>query len=104
MVGGADDRRRGRAQGAPARWPGRARPLPAGAGRRRRLISLALLANMLIMQSSNAAFRALADPTRRDILQLLHDGPRTSGDIAARFESSWPTISRHLALLRDAGL
>jgi len=59
---------------------------------------------MLIMQASNAAFRALADPTRREILQLLHAGPRTSGDIADRFDSSWPTISRHLALLRDAGL
>jgi len=56
------------------------------------------------MQSTNAAFRALADPTRREILQLLHDGPRTSGDIADRFHSSWPTISRHLALLREAGL
>jgi DNA-binding transcriptional ArsR family regulator len=50
------------------------------------------------------AFRALADETRRDILRLLRDGPLTSGDIADRFDSSWPTISRHLAVLRDAGL
>ena len=56
------------------------------------------------MSSSNEAFRALADETRRDILRLLRDGPLTSGDIAARFDSSWPTISRHLAVLRDAGL
>jgi ArsR family transcriptional regulator len=57
------------------------------------------------MQSpTNTAFRALADQTRRDILRLLRGGPRTSGEIAARFESSWPTISRHLALLREAGL
>jgi DNA-binding transcriptional ArsR family regulator len=53
---------------------------------------------------SNATFRALADPTRRDILRLLRAGPRTSGEIASQFESSWPTISRHLAVLRDAGL
>lgn len=53
---------------------------------------------------SNHAFRALADATRRDILRLLRDGPLTSGGIAARFDSSWPTISRHLAVLRDAGL
>jgi ArsR family transcriptional regulator len=53
---------------------------------------------------SNQAFRALADETRRDILRLLRDGPLTSGGIAARFSSSWPTISRHLAVLRDAGL
>jgi DNA-binding transcriptional ArsR family regulator len=52
----------------------------------------------------NAVFRALADQTRRDILDLLRKGPRTSGEIAAGFDSSWPTISRHLAVLREAGL
>jgi ArsR family transcriptional regulator len=52
----------------------------------------------------NAAFRALSDPTRRQILELLGRGPRTSGEIADAFASSWPTISRHLALLREAGL
>ena len=59
------------------------------------------------MQSSdrqNDAFRALADQTRRDILQMLRSGPQTSGTIAARFESRWPTISSHLAVLRTAGL
>jgi ArsR family transcriptional regulator, repressor of sdpIR and other operons len=54
--------------------------------------------------SSNRVFRALADQTRRDILRLLRDGPLASGDVAARFDSSWPTISRHLSVLRDAGL
>ena len=49
-------------------------------------------------------FKALADPSRRDILQLLRDGPRTSGEIAAHFPTAWATISRHLAVLRDAGL
>jgi DNA-binding transcriptional ArsR family regulator len=38
------------------------------------------------------------------ILRLLRDGPLTSGEIADRFDSSWPTISRHLAVLREAGL
>jgi DNA-binding transcriptional ArsR family regulator len=52
----------------------------------------------------NAAFQALADQTRRDILRVLRGGPRTSGEIAARFASSWPTISRHLAVLRHARL
>lgn len=52
----------------------------------------------------NAAFRALADPTRREILKMLRDGPRTSGEIASQFGSSWPTISRHLAVLREPGL
>lgn len=50
------------------------------------------------------AFAALADQTRRDILNLLRRGPRTSGQIADAFHSSWPTISRHLGVLRHAGL
>ena len=52
----------------------------------------------------NDAFRALADPTRRDILRLLRDGPRASGEIAERFTLAWPTVSRHLGVLREAGL
>ena len=49
-------------------------------------------------------FKALADPSRRDILRLLRDGPRTSGEIAVHFPTAWATISRHLAVLRDAGV
>ena len=56
------------------------------------------------MMASNGAFRALGDQTRREILRMLRMGPRTSGEIASRFSSSWPTISRHLAVLREAGL
>jgi DNA-binding transcriptional ArsR family regulator len=52
----------------------------------------------------NNVFRALADPTRRGILDLLKARPRTSGEIAETFQATWPTISRHLAVLRDAGL
>jgi DNA-binding transcriptional ArsR family regulator len=52
----------------------------------------------------NRAFRALADPTRRRILRLLRERRRTSGEIADAFPSSWPTISRHLEVLRAAGL
>ena len=51
-----------------------------------------------------AAFKALSDPTRREILKLLRHGPKTSGEIAEKFPSAWATISRHLAVLRDAGL
>jgi ArsR family transcriptional regulator, repressor of sdpIR and other operons len=53
---------------------------------------------------SNALFKALADETRREILKLLRAGPKTSGELADRFHSSWPTISRHLAVLRAGGL
>ena len=63
---------------------------------------------MLIMKASprppNAVFRALADETRREILEFLRAGPRTSGEIADQFQSTWPTISRHLAVLRAGGL
>jgi DNA-binding transcriptional ArsR family regulator len=51
-----------------------------------------------------AAFKALADPTRREILRLLRTGPKSSGELAQRFDSAWPTVSRHLGVLRDAGL
>ena len=63
---------------------------------------------MLIMKQQrrppHAVFRALADETRRQILDFLRAGPRTSGEIADQFQSSWPTISRHLAVLRAGGL
>jgi len=56
------------------------------------------------MTGSNAVFKALADPTRREIVKLLRSGPLNSGEIAERFPSAWATISRHLAILRDAEL
>lgn len=49
-------------------------------------------------------FKALADPTRRQILQDLREGELSAGDIVARFSISAPSISRHLSLLRAAGL
>jgi ArsR family transcriptional regulator len=52
----------------------------------------------------DSAFKALSDPTRRDILRLLKHGSRTSGEIAQHFDAAWPTVSRHLSVLRDADL
>ena len=52
----------------------------------------------------NAVFRAIADPTRREILRVLRGGRHTVGDLAANFEQSRPAISKHLRLLRSAGL
>lgn len=49
-------------------------------------------------------FEALAHPTRRQILQDLKDGELAAGEIASRFPASGPTISRHLSVLRSAGL
>ena len=52
----------------------------------------------------NAAFRAIADPTRREILGLLRGGDRTGGEITVNFKTSRPAISKHLRVLRSAGL
>jgi DNA-binding transcriptional ArsR family regulator len=52
----------------------------------------------------NVVFRAIADPTRREILRLLRGGQQTVGQIASNFSTSRPAISKHLRLLRSAGL
>lgn len=49
-------------------------------------------------------FKALADPTRRRILELLRDGDLTAGELAEHFDISKPSLSHHLATLRSAGL
>lgn len=49
-------------------------------------------------------FKAIADPTRREILALLRVGPSTVGEIAQNFHTSRPAISKHLRSLRNAGL
>jgi DNA-binding transcriptional ArsR family regulator len=49
-------------------------------------------------------FRALADPTRRQILQDLREGELAAGDLGARFPISGPSVSRHLGVLKAAGL
>ncbi|MFE4470189.1 metalloregulator ArsR/SmtB family transcription factor [Leifsonia sp. NPDC056824] len=54
--------------------------------------------------SATEVFAALAHPTRRQILQDLKDGELAAGEIAARFNATGPTISRHLSVLRQAGL
>jgi DNA-binding transcriptional ArsR family regulator len=54
------------------------------------------------VSASKDVFKALADPTRREIVQMLRKKPLSSGEIAEKFPSAWPTISRHLAVLRDA--
>src|SRR5579864_415263 len=49
-------------------------------------------------------YRALADPSRRKILQLLREKEMTAGEIAAHFDLAKPTLSGHFAVLREAGL
>ena len=50
------------------------------------------------------AFKALSDPTRRRVLQLLKDGPMTAGELAHHFPVSKATMSAHFGVLREAGL
>ena len=52
----------------------------------------------------NAVFRALSDPTRRGVLQLLRRQPMTAGEISGHFKVSKPTMSAHFAVLREADL
>ncbi len=53
---------------------------------------------------ATTVFEALAHPTRRQILQDLKEGELAAGEIAGRFAATGPTISRHLRVLRSAGL
>ena len=52
----------------------------------------------------SAVFKALSDPTRRRVLQLLRKGPMTAGDLAEHFDVSKPTMSAHFTILREADL
>ena len=52
----------------------------------------------------NETFKALADPTRREILALLRAGEKTAGDLAERFDMTKPSMSHHFAVLKEADL
>lgn len=56
------------------------------------------------LPADNGAFRALADPTRREILRLLGQGEKTAGELAEHFRTSKPTLSHHFAVLKEAEL
>jgi|SRR5689334_1487779 len=49
-------------------------------------------------------FKAISDPTRRRVLQLLRKGPMSAGDLSGHFDVSKPTMSAHFAVLKDADL
>src|SRR5262249_54521235 len=52
----------------------------------------------------NQAFKALSDPTRRQILALLRKGEMTAGELAERFDMSKPSVSHHFSVLKQADL
>lgn len=56
------------------------------------------------MMGTNAVFKALSDPTRREVLRLLSRGEQTAGELAERFDVTKPSMSHHFSVLKDAGL
>jgi DNA-binding transcriptional ArsR family regulator len=56
------------------------------------------------MPDVDSAFRALADPTRRRIIELVAHRGMTAGEIASHFQTTRPAVSQHLTVLRNAGL
>jgi len=52
----------------------------------------------------NKVFKALSDPSRRKVLELLRQGPKTAGELSDQFEFAKPTMSAHFAVLKEAGL
>lgn len=52
----------------------------------------------------NAVFKALADPTRREVLRLLSRGERTAGELAEQFDLGKPSMSHHFTVLKEADL
>lgn len=55
-------------------------------------------------QALNQVFKALADPTRREILRLLSRGEQTAGQLAERFDMTKPSMSHHFSVLKEADL
>ncbi len=56
------------------------------------------------MDALTATLKALADPTRRTIVEILRTGSRSVSDLVEHFSMSRPAVSKHLSILRDAGL
>src|SRR4029453_76116 len=69
-----------------------------------RLHIRSLVTSMSRIQAKTDAFRAIADPTRRAILDRLRAGPANAGTLAADFRSSRPAVSKHLRVMREARL
>jgi DNA-binding transcriptional ArsR family regulator len=79
----------------------------AGSGEKCSLIAIQIVDNILVfgkIPKMNLVFKALADPTRRAILELLRQRERTAGELAQHFTLSKPTLSGHFAVLREADL
>jgi ArsR family transcriptional regulator len=56
------------------------------------------------MMGMNQVFKALSDPTRREIIRLLGHGEQTAGELSSRFDMTKPSMSHHFAVLKEADL
>jgi DNA-binding transcriptional ArsR family regulator len=56
------------------------------------------------MAGMNEVFKALSDPTRREVLRLLSQGERTAGELAEHFDMTKPSMSHHFTVLKSAEL
>jgi ArsR family transcriptional regulator len=56
------------------------------------------------VNATNQIFKAIADPSRREILRMLRQHEMTAGELAQRFEMTKPTMSHHFAVLKEANL
>jgi DNA-binding transcriptional ArsR family regulator len=63
-----------------------------------------MAANVLGTTMYNEVFKALSDPTRREILRLLSGGERTAGELASSFDMTKPSMSHHFSILKEADL
>jgi DNA-binding transcriptional ArsR family regulator len=77
---------------------------PQAPAPRRLTLILAIWLDSDMADDEASVFRALADPTRRQILQDLRGGELSAGEIASRFPIKGPSVSRHLAILKGAEL
>jgi DNA-binding transcriptional ArsR family regulator len=68
------------------------------------MMSCAAMPQRAKSSPADRVFAALSNPTRRDVLDLLLEGPRPVQEIAERFDMARPSVSEHLKVLRDAGL
>ena len=59
---------------------------------------------MIVSDNAQPVFRALADPTRRAIINMLAEGDRPIAEIAAAFDMTRPAVAKHLAILREGGV
>ena len=88
-------------------WPASQTPDPRDKFRSLRSVNSSRLTTFRLLAKYrlvNKVFKALSDPTRRRVLQLLRERPMSAGELSDHFAVSKPTMSAHFAVLQEAGL